>query len=156
MNWGYRMSGSDELKNIFSDNLMNTIASIKAPVQPLDSRELGRLSEIINKDSIVKSLITVWEDNQKVDRELKDKYAKIFLGILGVQILAVLVVIFLLGFNVINIAQWTLSLFMTGVFAQTVSIILLIVKYLFSEYRIKELDLFHLMRNEDNEKNRLT
>lgn len=78
-------------------------------------------------------IIDLYSKNATKDRELKDKYAKIFVLLLGIQLLVVCVVFILVGANVLKYDKFTLNIFISGSLLEIFAIVTIIVKYLFSD-----------------------
>lgn len=73
-------------------------------------------------------------DDQKTDTKLKKLYAQWLVGILAIQLVAMNVVFFLVGFNVLKFEDPRhLSLFMGGTLSEVFGVVFVITKYLFSK-----------------------
>ncbi|AZZ97381.1 hypothetical protein [Pseudoalteromonas sp. R3] len=65
------------------------------------------------------------------DRDLKQKYAWWFIGILVVQLFIMNAVLVLVGLEKLQFEEWTLNLYMAGTLAEVFGVILVITKNLF-------------------------
>jgi len=71
----------------------------------------------------------------KSDRELKEKYASIFVLVLIFQLGVMNIVFILSGYHILSFERWTLDLYMSGTLAQVFGIVLVIIKNLFPSKR---------------------
>ena len=70
-------------------------------------------------------------EGQRTERTLRRTYGLALLILLSVEIVAVLVITFLIGFDVIEIDRWVATTFIGGTFGQVSGMAFLIIRYLF-------------------------
>jgi len=127
--------------DIFSESNRNKIKSIQHRVssEELDAYQI--ISEIENRRYVIKLILNAWRAEQKQDRGLKNFYAKRFLYMVALEILFTATLIVLIGLGIMHLSKWTLNIFTTGVISQSVSVVLIIVKYLFPDTKLNILEL---------------
>lgn len=69
--------------------------------------------------------------NRASDRRLKSMYAKWFIGILIFQLIVMQVTLMLNGFNVINVSDGLMQIYLTATLAEVFGVVLVITKNLF-------------------------
>ena len=104
-----------------SDTLINRhISTIGSPVTSDDIDTYERLSHIHSR-----------EQGERSDHTLRLVYGLTLLVLLTVQIIAVTVFSFLIGFGLIHIDRWVTTTFVGGTLGEVSAMAFLIVRYLF-------------------------
>ncbi len=70
-------------------------------------------------------------ETQRTERLLRRIYGWALLALLSIEIIAVLVIAFLIGFGVIELHKWVATTFIGGTFTQVSGLAYLIVRHLF-------------------------
>ena len=91
----------------------------------------------------LRTVVAAWKEEQDLDRGMRRRYGWVLLSLFGVEILLAGVLIFLIGFRVIELKEWIINVFFVGVFTQTSSLVIVVVKYLFPEIKIELLKLIN-------------
>ena len=68
---------------------------------------------------------------QRTERLLRRIYAWALLALLSIEIIAVLLMAFLIGFGVVELDRWVATTFIGGTFTQVSGLAYLVVRYLF-------------------------
>ena len=69
--------------------------------------------------------------DRESDRELKKKYAVMFLIFISLQTFLLFIILFMIGCGWMTFDEWTLKLFIAATITETYGIVRLIVKHLF-------------------------
>lgn len=86
-----------------------------------------------NKWKVYKEIADIFTDRSKNDNKLKEKYSKILIIILSIQLLIMNVIFILRGANKLNFDDTTFNIFITATIAEVFSLVTIIVKYLFTD-----------------------
>ncbi len=81
---------------------------------------------------MIEKIMQTWQKQQSTDRALRSNYAKYFLGILVVELLAIMGIMVAVGFGYLVYNVDSLNLFLAGTIMQIFLSIRIAVKYLFS------------------------
>lgn len=126
----------------------NTIKQLSKIYSSLNENNSVRQSEKIQTESIDEATerlkldseaIHSYTANVEADIELKKKYATWFIVIFVIQLLAFNVIFILVGARVLKFTENTLNIFIVGGFAEIISLITIIIKYLFRDNFSKSL-----------------
>jgi glycine cleavage system aminomethyltransferase T len=79
----------------------------------------------------LRKVLAIWEAQNKEERKLRAKYAKWLVGLLLVQFAIGDAVLFLIGFDVMELPQWVSSTFFSATTAQIISMAFVVLRYLF-------------------------
>ena len=129
----YYRNTINELSNIY--NSLKDEQSIQEPTIH-DSESLDEAAERLKLDG---EAIHSFTDNVKSDIALKNKYASKFLIIFAVQMIVFYGVFIAVGLNKLKFNEFTLRMFITGGFVESIAIIKIIVQYLFQDNFSKSL-----------------
>jgi len=121
---------ADELP--FSENVRDKVKVLE-PVQPADMAEWHKLQEALDKSHKLRAVVQSWQEQQNAERPLRTKFAWGLFWLAFIQVLALFLFAFLLGFKVIEVQEWVAVTFLLGVFAETIALVLIVTKYLFPE-----------------------
>lgn len=103
--------------------------------EPVNSAELvdaySKFRDVENTGQKFKIILTAWEVQQKEERNLRRKFALAILIVLLVQIMAINVAFFLIGFKKMEVEKWVATTFIIAVFSEIVSMTLIVLRYLF-------------------------
>lgn len=97
------------------------------------SEQIKPINEINKKWDMNDRIIDLFTENINKDQELREKYAVILIIILSVELIALIVIFILKGANVLDYADSTFNLFITGGLAEVFVLVKLIVQYLFKD-----------------------
>ncbi len=114
------------------NKLLDELSDTDKITKSVDSKP-QTVDEVANKWEINKKIMELFEDRMKNDSELKKGYAKILIGILIVQLLALNTWFGLKGFKIIDFADSTFDIFITGGIAEVFALVGIIVRYLFND-----------------------
>lgn len=109
------------------------VTSIGDRVQPTDVDGYLRVRDADERLDRLRALIKAWEEQQAEERGLRRTYAKALITILGIEIAATFVAFFLTGAGVLTSSRWMAEVFLVGALAQSTSLVLVVVKYLFPD-----------------------
>lgn len=120
-----------------------------------DDETKTTVSEIENKWNMNNRIIELFSKNIENDQTLKEKYAIILIGILTVQLIALIVIFILKGCGILDYSDATFNIFITGGIAEVFVLVKMIVQYLFTDNLTEALKI--ILRNnnqvQDEEKN---
>lgn len=88
-------------------------------------------NEVQNTNQKYKIILTAWEAQHREERNLRRKFAIAIFVVLLIQILAINVTFFLIGFKKMEVEKWVATTFIIAVFAEIVSMTLIVLRYLF-------------------------
>ena len=126
-------------------NLSSDVVEVRKEVTPEDVDSWIRLQGAEDRRYKLRTVVEAWDSQQTEDRKMRRRYAKVFMWIIGLQILAINTAFFLIGFGIITIGKMTLEVFFVSVFAEIVSMTLVILKYLFPKLGTELLKLLENM-----------
>ncbi len=99
----------------------------------IDNRPEQQLSEFENKWNMNNKIIELFANNIEKDQELRQGYAKILIGILVIELIALIVIFILAGCKVLNYSENVFNIFISGGIAEIFILVRVIVKYLFKD-----------------------
>lgn len=106
-----------------------------------DSSYEGKpLDEVLERLKIDKEVVQTFTDNAKDDRKLKNAYAKWLIKIFVGQLFFFDGVFISVGLRWLNFSETTLNFFTTGAVIEVISLIAIIVRYLFQDNISKSLN----------------
>lgn len=122
--------------------------------QKLDRVKPGELTPKPYDESRAKwgannKIIDLYSKNATKDRDLKDKYALIFVILLIIQLVVVCVVFILVGANILKYDEIVLNIFVSGSLLEIFAIVRIIVKYLFNDNLSEPLKIILKSSNSD-------
>lgn len=100
----------------------------------LDEKKISgyeRLTKAKDQSFKLQTLVGAWQRQNKAERKLRQKVAWCILVALGIQIILVNVTFFLIGFKEIVVDENLAKIFILAVFAEIVSMVLIVLRYLF-------------------------
>ena len=112
-------------------SLREYVLEVTSPVAPHTLDDLDKLSRIQDRSYRLRTLIQAWKEQQNSDRQMRQKYANWLLVVIRLQLFVVYTAFFLIGASVLKVDQWVATIFISGVFAETSALALIVVKYLF-------------------------
>lgn len=120
-----------------------------------DDETKTTVSEIENKWNMNNRIIELFSKNIENDQTLKEKYAIILIGILTVQLIALIVIFILKGCGILDYSDATFNIFITGGIAEVFVLVKMIVQYLFTDNLTEALKIILRNNNQvkDEEKN---
>jgi len=121
------------LGNNLPPSLSSLIAKVGGVVEPEDIDVYDKLSAIHDRSKKLRTILKAWNSQQNADRELRKKYAHWILVGLSAQILLAMVVLFFIGFGLMNLPEWVAAVFFAGVFTEIVGLTTLVMRYLFGD-----------------------
>jgi hypothetical protein len=126
-----------------ADSPSSAMISEKTPVspEPPDEDVLDQLRENKERRRHQSAIINAWRQQQTQDREMRRVYANWLMLVMSCQIAAINIIFILIGCGLLKFEPWTANVFITAVFADIASLVLLVVKYLFPATTDKILDL---------------
>ena len=103
-------------------------------VKNLENQEETKpIDELTKKWNMNDKILNLFAKNIEKDQELRQTYAKILIGILIVELLALITIFILVGCGVLHYSDTTFNLFITGGIAEIFVLVRVIVKYLFKD-----------------------
>lgn len=117
----------------FPEKLRDLVRDVvSAPVSPSDVDSYGKLRQIQDRSHRLRTIVKAWKDQQTQDRKMRARYASYLIMAMGVQTLVVNIIFILMGCGVLTFEPGTAKTFFLSVFAEIASMVLLVVKYLFT------------------------
>lgn len=113
---------------IESDSAENTIISTIS-----DERR-----KILKEESDYLKVLSIWTKEKQADRIMKIVLCASLGVLLVAQIVCINIIIFKIGLKSMEFDEWTIRLFITGVFAEIVALVKIIVNNLFPESGSKD------------------
>jgi len=113
------------------DELAHLVEFVGSPVRPEDVQAYGEYREILDRSRKSQAVIDAWERQAHEERALRRAYATWLMWAVTVQVLVANVIFFLIGFEVLSVAEWVASVFFAAVFAEVSGLAWLVVRYLF-------------------------
>jgi hypothetical protein len=126
------INGKEEFPNVGSRNLQALVRDIAKPVSPSDVDSYGKLRQIQDRSHQIRTIVKAWKDQQAQDRKMRERYATYLMVAMGIQSLVVNIVFVLVGCGVLTFEPGTTKTFIVSVFAEIASMVLIVVKYLFT------------------------
>lgn len=114
-------------------------SNLSAPPSDIDS--YLKYAKQVNENIKVNAVLSIWEKQQEAERNLRSRYAKLFILILAIQLLVINVIFVFIGAGALKYEQWTINIFILSVFGEIVGIVLIIVKNLFTSTNKEMIDL---------------
>lgn len=108
--------------------LQNVTAKQLAP-EDLDSYKT--VADVEDRRFKMQTVLGIWRKTQEGERELRRTVAYWILGALFIELAAGNTAFFLIGFGMFTVPEWVAQTFLIGMYAQIVSIVLIVVKSLF-------------------------
>lgn len=124
---------TEENKDLTRELIINMLNSKKDVTKVEEQDNTKAIDELSKKWNMNDKIIGLFAEGISKDQELRGKYAKILIGILIVQLLALFVVFVLRGCNVLNYSDSTLNIYISGGIAEVFVLVRVIVKYLFKD-----------------------
>lgn len=81
---------------------------------------------------IATRMLDCWERQHDADRKMRKKYAKCLVWVLGGQVLVSSIIFAGIGLKWLEFDQFTINLFVSVAYVQTLGLVYVVVKYLFS------------------------
>lgn len=133
---GYNYSVAEEYNDILNDlfKQTNDQEKIKSDEEPVT------FDERIKRFELDSEAIHIFTQNAELDRHLKKRYAFWVLLFLGLQLIAFNVIFILIGCNVIKYNENTINLYVTGGIIEIISLVAVIINYLFKDNISKSLN----------------
>lgn len=100
----------------------------------LDEKKISgyeRVTKAKDQSFKLQTLVSAWQRQNKAERKLRQKVAWCILVALAIQIILVNTTFFLIGFKVIAVDENLAKIFILAVFAEIVSMVLIVLRYLF-------------------------
>lgn len=95
--------------------------------------DMTPINEINKKWNMNDRIIDLFIKNIGTDQELRKTYAAILIGILIIELIALILIFILKGANILNYSDSTFNIFITGGIAEIFVLVRVIVKYLFKD-----------------------
>jgi hypothetical protein len=114
------------------DSLKNLVQNVGEPVSSADVDTYGKLRQIEDRSHQIRTIIKAWKDQQAQDRKMRERYANYLIFAMGLQALVMNVIFVLMGCDALTFEPWTARIFIVSVFAEIASMVLIVVKYLFT------------------------
>ena len=109
------------------------VKEAKEPIEPHVLDILDRFAQIHDRRYQLHTFIDVWREQQNRDRMMRGTYATWLLIVVSIQIIVIYIAFFMIGFGILKVEPWVANVFIAGVFVETSSLVLIVVKYLFPE-----------------------
>lgn len=113
------------------DNLRSFIRSVGTSVTSDDLDTYKTYNEVQNTNQKYKIILEAWEAQHREERDLRRKFAIAIFIVLLLQIVAINVTFFLIGFKKMEVEEWVATTFIIAVFSEIVSMTLIVLRYLF-------------------------
>lgn len=125
----YIYSRSQEDQDIIND----MFSSVKAYEKAKSDENSLPFDESLKRFELDKQVVQLFTDNAKEDRELKKSYAFWLLKIFIAQLIAFNTIFIMVGFNFLKYSEKTFNVYVTGGIIEIISLVAIIVKYLFKD-----------------------
>jgi hypothetical protein len=125
------------------------------PSERLDEDALDQLRENKERRRHQSAIINAWRQQQTQDREMRRVYANWLMLVMSGQIAAINIIFILIGCGLLKFEPWTANVFITAVFVEIASLVLLVVKYLFPATTDKILDLIDRFKHHVSREDKL-
>ncbi|PJJ58608.1 hypothetical protein [Hymenobacter chitinivorans] len=122
-----------DLLQALPPELRNQVAAVGEQVNPGELESFERVTRARDQSYKLQTLVTAWKQQHEAERSLRQKVAWCILGALAFQILLVNTCFFLIGFNVLHVDADLSKIFVLAVFAEIVSMVLIVLRYLFPQ-----------------------
>ena len=109
------------------------VDAIGSEVQHEDIDTWQRVRETEDRSHKLRTVLQVWEGQQNEERSLRRSYARTLVWILIAQVALVNLAFFAIGFERIAVEQWVAVTFIMAVFGEIAAMVLVVVKYLFTD-----------------------
>lgn len=109
----------------------NVIKEIGSEVTSEDIDTYRQFREIQDKSYKLNIIVDAWKIQQREERKLRNIYAGWLLAFLFVQMILINISFFLIGQEILKIEKWVANTFIIAVFTEIVSMIMVIIRYLF-------------------------
>ncbi len=116
----------EEFQKVLLEKI-NSKKEISVPDNSQYSNDIDNVWNINNR------IVKLYEDNIEKDREMRQIYAKILVGILIGDLIALIVIFILVGCNVLKYSDFAFNLFITGGIAEVFVLVKIIIEYLFKD-----------------------
>ena len=103
-----------------------------------------------NKWQVYKEIANIYTERSKHDNNLKEKYSRLLIRILVLQLLIMNVIFVCRGLNLLEFNDTTFNIFITATIAEVFSLVTIIVKYLFTDNLTKLLSNILTETKEEN------
>ena len=123
----------DEVKVTEKEVLFNQSVDDKNFSQDDGKRDTGSSITDNLQLYILERIIDTWSKQHESDIAIRKRYAFILLGIVGVQVIALNVILYYIGCGDLSFDISIIKLFISGAYIQLFGTIYIIVKYLFSK-----------------------
>lgn len=124
---------------------------VQEPVKPGDLDTIGKFTEIRDRSFRIRTIVEAWREQQILDRKLRKTYATWLLIAVSLQMALINLAFFFIGFEKMHVEEWVANTFIIGVFAETSSLVFVVVKYLFPDSSRTILDLLERLSKEGKE-----
>lgn len=127
----------DELSNIYES--LDSNLAIAKPLENEGTRQdtLIEATKILKIEAerlnLDKAAVNTFTDNAEVDRDLKKKYAGKLLWILVLQLAIFNLIFVLVGLNILVYEYNTINIYVTGGLIEIISLVAIVVRYLFKD-----------------------
>lgn len=95
--------------------------------------KVNTVDEVKKKWKMNDRILELFSNNIERDQRLRETYAKILIGILSVELVALIVIFVLKGAEVLNYSDTTFNIFVSGGIAEVFILVKVIVEYLFKD-----------------------
>lgn len=135
----YNIDLSKEYNDIYYNNTIKKLSDIYSSLREQD---LAKDKEEVKSESIDEAVerlkldtevIHSFTENAQDDRALKKKYAKILIWLLFIQLVFFNGIFILCGLGILNYTEKTLNIYIGGGLLEIISLVAIIVKYLFKD-----------------------
>ena len=121
---------NEDMLNSFSTGARALIKSV-SNTEASDIDSLIRVQGAVDKSNVTRQLLASWSIQQQEERRLRKIYSISFIAILAVQIVILNLLFFLIGIKTLIFTEVQINVFFVSVFAEIVSLVLIVTKYLF-------------------------
>lgn len=120
-------------KDDLEEDVLSKFSSDPKEIKTKGNANETPIDEVQQKWIMNSKIIDLFVNNIKNDKNLRNIYAGILLGMLGFMIAALIVIFVLVGCEVLKYSNTTFNIFITGVMAEIFILVRVIVKYLFKD-----------------------
>jgi len=124
------LMANEDMLNSFSTGARALIKSV-SNTEASDIDSLIRVQGAVDKSNVTRQLLASWSIQQQEERRLRKIYSISFIAILAVQIVILNLLFFLIGIKTLIFTEVQINVFFVSVFAEIVSLVLIVTKYLF-------------------------
>lgn len=123
-------SPATETNEEIQKTVLEKINNKKEIINPNNTQYSNDIDNIWN---INNRIVKLYEDNIEKDQEIRSFYAKMLIGVLAVELIALIGIFILVGLGKLKYSDTTFNIFINAGIAEVFVLVRVIVKYLFKD-----------------------